>query len=287
MDVEECYSRANQAKHLIKDRRDCSYAFYDEMDYQKELEDRELEENFEKALEMRQFEVWYQPKYSATNSKIVGAEALVRWRRKDGSLVSPGKFIPLFEKNGMICILDEYVFQEVCKQQKSWLSEGKKILPVSVNISRASLYYTDIVERYRKIMENVGISSKYIEVEITESAAVDNSSVKGIIEEFSQAGFYLLLDDFGSGYSSLSTLNTIHFDNLKLDKSLVDYIGDKNGELLICHIVALAKSMGMKITAEGVETEKQLIFLKGVECNDIQGFYFSRPLPKTEYQALM
>lgn len=278
------YSFANHALNQIKGRRDRNYAFYEEEDYQLMLKNRSLEDGFEEAVKRKNFEIWYQPKYSTLDSSIVGAEALVRWRLDNGKLVSPGRFIPLFEQNGMISVLDEYVFRTVCKQQKQWLEEGREILPVSVNISRASLYYMNIVTKYRTILDECNLDSKYVQLEITESATVDNKEIKDLINQFHEAGFEVLLDDFGNGYSCLSSLNDMEFDVLKLDKSLIDHIGNQNGEKLLVHIVSLVRSLGLRITAEGVESWEQVGFLKKLRCNDIQGYYFSRPLPCKEYE---
>lgn len=282
--VEVSYSRANEAKHLVKGRHDTNYAFYDEVDFQKIVSEKELEDRFEEAIANHEFEIWYQPKYSTDNATIVGAEALTRWRNSDGTLIPPYQFIPLFEKNGMISVLDEYVFRTVCEQQKKWEREKKPMLPVSINISRASLYYSNVVEKYKLILNEYDIEAKYVPLEITESATIDNMEIRNLIDEFHSAGFPLLLDDFGNGYSSLATLNVMHFDILKLDKSLIDYIGDEKGEKLLYYTIKLAKSLGMQITAEGVECVEQVVFLQRLKCNDIQGYYFSKPLPLEEYQ---
>lgn len=286
-EIEPLYGNAVQAKHQIKGRRDRHYIFYDELNHESIQENRELEEHFETALENEEFEIWYQPKYSAHSRKLVGAEALVRWRRADGALIPPLKFIPLFERNGNIIRLDEYVFRAVCRQQKEWQKQGQKMLPVSVNISRVSLYYSSVVEKYESIIRSFDLDSKYIQLEITESATIDNNEIFNLLEQFHTAGFKILLDDFGSGYSSLATLNRMHFDTIKLDKSLVDYIGDDNGEKLLNSITRLAQSFGMEITAEGVETVEQLMFLCNLDCDDIQGYYFSRPLPVKEYEECL
>lgn len=284
--IENAYSHAIQAKHLIKGHMDRILAFYDEVDAEQVTLNRRMEDAFDEALRSRQFEVWYQPKYSVDGFSLVGAEALIRWRTPEGYL-SPGKFIPLFEKNGMISKLDEYVFGEVCRQQKEWEAEGRKLVPVSVNISRASLYYENIVEKYQNILKEYRLDPEYIQLEITESATIDNSNISHLISDFHDAGFWLLLDDFGNGYSSLAALNVMHFDTLKLDKSLIDYIGDKNGETLLYHVTKLAQNLGLLVTAEGVETKEQVTFLQEVECNDIQGYYFSKPLPLRDYEKLL
>ena len=284
-DADKRYGEALRAKSLIKNRRDRHYAFYDEIDYDTIVENKKLENGFEKALADKKFEVWYQPKFNSHTGKIVGSEALIRWRADDGSLISPGRFIPLFEKNGNIIRLDEYVFREVCRQQKEWQKEGIQILPVSVNISRFSLYYSNVVEKYERIINYYDVDHKYVQIEITESAIIENTVIVELIQKFHDAGFDILLDDFGSGYSSIASLNQMPFDTIKLDKSLVDYVGNENGEKLLKFIVQLVQSLGMKITAEGVEYKEQLDFLENLNCDDIQGFYFSKPLMLADFSA--
>ena len=284
-DADKRYGEALRAKSIIKYRRDRHYAFYDEIDYDTIVENKKLENGFEKALADKKFEVWYQPKFNSHTGKIVGSEALIRWRADDGSLIPPGRFIPLFEKNGNIIRLDEYVFCEVCRQQKEWQKEGIQILPVSVNISRFSLYYSNIVEKYERIINYYDVDHKYVQIEITESAIIENTVIVELIQKFHDAGFDILLDDFGSGYSSLASLNQMPFDTIKLDKSLVDYVGNENGEKLLKFIVQLVQSLGMKITAEGVEYKEQLDFLEKLNCDDIQGFYFSKPLMLADFSA--
>ena len=284
-DADKRYGEALRAKALVKNRHDRHYAFYDEIDYDTIVENKNLENGFEKALADKKFEVWYQPKFNSHTGKIVGSEALIRWRADDGSLISPGRFIPLFEKNGNIIRLDEYVFREVCRQQKEWQKEGIQILPVSVNISRFSLYYSNVVEKYERIINYYDVDHKYVQIEITESAIIENTVIVELIQKFHDAGFDILLDDFGSGYSSLASLNQMPFDTIKLDKSLVDYVGNENGEKLLKFIVQLVQSLGMKITAEGVEYKEQLDFLENLNCDDIQGFYFSKPLMLADFSA--
>lgn len=287
MNSEECYNCANQAKKLVKGDKTRKWAFYDEIDFQKIVHDKNIMDSFEHAVQQGEFEIWYQPKYRAQDAKLVGAEALVRWRKGDGTLVPPGEFIPLFEKNGMIITLDEYVFTKVCEQQKKWEQEGENIVPVSVNISRASLYFGKIADNYKKIVQSCQIKPEMVPLEITESATVGNEQLLGLVKRFKEAGFSLCLDDFGNGYSSLAMLNLIRFDVLKIDKSLVDFIGDEAGEKLVVYTIGLAKSMGMSITAEGVETQSQAEFLNMLECDEIQGYYYSKPLPLEEFNKLL
>ena len=285
--VEEAYSEANFAKNRIKDRKDVDSQFYSEADTKKMLEEKAMEDAFFDDLQKGRFEVWYQPKYSAASGEIVGSEALVRWRDKDGSMISPGRFIPLFEQNGMIAKLDEYMFRAVTRQQVKWKDEGRKIYPVSINFSRASLYHADVFERYQSILKESGIEPEYIQLEVTESAMEGKKDIRVLLEQFRNMGIQILMDDFGTGYSSLATLNMRCFDTIKLDKSLIDHIGDKNGEILLCYIIDMGHQLELHITAEGVENPKQLEFLKQNKCDDIQGFLFARPMPSDQFEKLL
>lgn len=281
--IEQIYNEANIARHEIKERKDINHAFFSQTDASRILQEKQMEDAFESSIRNQRFEVWYQPKYNPDSEQLVGAEALVRWRNRDGTLVSPAVFIPLFERNGMIRYLDEYVFREVCSQQKKWLEEGRKVIPVSVNLSRASLYFQNVVERYQKIAQEIGVDPVYVPIEITETAALDDKSIRQLANRFYEAGFPLHIDDFGAGYSSFATLNIMYFDTLKLDKSLIDYIGNYGGDRLLEHTIALAKELGMHVTAEGVENESQVSFLQKLNCDSIQGYYYSKPLPLEEF----
>lgn len=281
--IEQIYNEANIARHEIKERKDINHAFFSQEDASRILQEKQMEDAFETSIRNHRFEVWYQPKYNPDTEQLVGAEALVRWRDMDGKLVSPAVFIPLFERNGMIRYLDEYVFRTVCMQQKKWINEGRVVIPISVNLSRASLYFQNVVERYQKIAADIGVDPAYVPIEITETAALDDKSIRMLADRFYEAGFPLHIDDFGAGYSSFATLNIMHFDTLKLDKSLIDYIGNYGGDRLLEHTIALAKELGMHVTAEGVENETQVAFLQKLNCDSIQGFYYSKPLPLEEF----
>lgn len=280
-------SRAVSAMETISRQYGVSVAYYDEKVVEKQERDDAIESAFESAIEKEDFEVWYQPKYSAKTKKIIGAEALIRWRGKDGKLIPPGEFIPLFEKDGLIPVLDEYVFKKVCCYQKKRQSDGDEIIPISVNLSRASMFRKDFVKNYIGIAGRVGIEPSVVPIEITESMAVKSISVKTFAEALIREGFSLHMDDFGSGYSSLASLQILRFDVIKLDKSLIDFIGTPGGESLIRHTVAFAKESGMSVVAEGVETEQQLKFLQSIGCDSIQGFYFSPPVSQGEFEQLL
>ncbi len=283
---EQEYSKANMAKDLVKGRRDRNYAFFSEIDLNKLEEQKQMEDDFLTSIKEERFELWFQPKVGV-RSKICGAEVLVRWRDTEGNLVPPGKFIPLFEKNGMISTLDEYVFEHTCKQQRDWMQSGKQVVPVSVNISRASLYYSDVVERYIAIMKHYQVTPKEVQLEITESALADNRGARLLIKKFQDYGFKLNMDDFGHGYSSMELLSKSNFDILKLDKSLIDGIGQERGEILLRYLTGLAKKLGLSIVAEGVETKEQAEFIWKISCDAIQGYYYYRPLMKEDYEKYL
>ncbi|WP_407396524.1 EAL domain-containing protein [Treponema sp.] len=285
--IEMAYSEAVTAKNNAKKLQKSEYAFFEEKDMDSLVHDESIIDGFEDALAQNEFNIWYQPKYNPESHTMIGAEALVRWIRNGKSFTSPSEFIPIFENNGLIKNFDQYIFRKVCEQQKKWLDEGKKVVPVSINLSRISLYYKDIVSIYTHIVDTIGIDKKLIPIEITETAAVTNSSIMDIAESFIKAGFVLHMDDFGSGYSSLSTLNTMQFETWKLDKSLIDFIGNYGGERLIVHMVQLAKELGIHITAEGVETKEQTEFLLGIGCDSIQGYFYSKPLPLKDFEAFL
>ncbi|MGN1405769.1 MAG: EAL domain-containing protein, partial [Erysipelotrichaceae bacterium] len=275
--------KALMALNSIKHNYSRSLARYSGPVSQKQLRARTYERRFWKSLESGEFVVWFQPKYDSCSEKIAGAEALVRWF-VDGRMIPPGEFLDIFEEDGLISELDAYVFKQVCAQQRTWLEQGNQILPVSVNISRCSLFSNNVVDKYRSIITQYDIDPALVPIEITESAAINSQNIKPIADKFAQAGFVLHMDDFGSGNSSLNGLNILHFDVVKLDKSLIDFIGDKNGELILTYTIALGKELGLHLVAEGVENYNQLQFLKNNGCDEIQGYYFSKPLPLNEFE---
>lgn len=285
--LDDSYNKAKIGCAFAKERHDKCYAFYSELDHEELLKNQQLEERFNFAIANHNFEVWYQPKYSASTKEIVGSEALVRWRETDGKLIPPGRFIPLFERDGYISRLDEYVFREVCRKQKYWLDKGFKVCPVSVNISRATIYGANVVDKYLGILDSFELPHEYIQLEVLESAISGKADIAKILERFRLSGVHILMDDFGTGYSSLATLNMHCFDTLKLDKSLIDCIGGKDGETLLHYVIKMGRHLGLHITAEGVEYESQLSYLQEQKCDDIQGYLFSKPLHVMDYERLI
>ena len=275
------------ALEIAKQRPDKDIFWYDESMAREQEAEAKLMPEICSAMDNGEFTFYLQPKCILQTGKIIGSKALVRWISPEKGFISPGQFIPLLEKNGFINKLDVYIWDKVCQTIRRWLDEGRTALPISINVSRADIYSMDVVRILKGMIEKYNISTEYIEIEITESAAVDNDEIKSIADKFHGNGFPLLVDDFGSGYSSLVTLNMKCFDTIKIDKSLIDYIGDSNGERLLVHTIALAKELGICVTAEGVESQEQVEFLKNIDCDSIQGFYYSKPLPLTEYEMLL
>ena len=281
--VSQICDRTILALKSIKNKHSRNVALYDGPISQQLQRDQDYESIFRNAIEQKEFEVFYQPKYEPFTEHITGAEALVRWVH-DGKMMFPGDFLPVFEANGMISRLDEYVFREVCEFQRRRREAGQALIPVSVNVSRESMFDSEAPRRYRQIAEENGISPADVPIEITESAAVGGAEIKPIADAFTEAGFSLHIDDFGSGRSSLNDLNLLSIDVVKLDRSLISCIGDTRGELLLAHTITLGKALGLPLIAEGVEYEQQLNFLKENGCDYIQGYYYSRPLPEAEFE---
>ncbi|NCC44993.1 MAG: EAL domain-containing protein, partial [Clostridia bacterium] len=216
------------------------------------------------------------------------AEALVRWIKKDGTVISPQDFIPVFEKDGLIVKLDSYMFRKVCQKQEEWLERIGHVVPVSVNLSKRHLYKGDFLSEYRQILSEYTIVPEAIKLEITEGTMAEQKEhMQEMIDHLHQMGLKILMDDFGTGYASFGMLKSLDIDVLKLDKSLVDDIGDSKGEEILKSIIKLAYALGMDVVAEGVEKKEQLDFLLQCDCRVIQGYYFSKPLCEEEFEKLL
>ena len=274
---------ANLALGAARSSADNTVAFYQDLDQNAFFENMQLEDRFDEAIGEHQFKVYYQPKCNPKTGEIVGGEALVRWVQEDGTMLSPDRFIPLFEKNGAIGKLDEYMFTCVCAQLSQWRREGLEIRPVSVNLSRASLCRQGVALAYKRILEGYGLSTWMVPLEVTESAMISDDAVISILQEFYRYGFRIEIDDFGKAQSTLPMLKLPFVDTVKLDKSLIDCIGDRKGEIMLRQVVRLCYELGLYTTAEGVEAEDQVDFLRALDCTDIQGYFFSPPLPVEKY----
>lgn len=244
-----------------------------------------MEDNMRQALEERQFAVYLQPKYSISSDHMVGAEALVRWIHPERGIIPPMDFIPLFEQNGFVVRIDQFVWEEACKVIRGWMDEGITPIPISVNVSRKHFSGTDFVDVLNGLVERYNIPKKYLEIEITET--IDAANGEEEITRLKESGFTLLMDDFGSGYSSLNMLKDTQFDVIKIDRGfLQNFIGSPRGKKIVQHTIKMSQDIGLDMVAEGVETKEQAEFLSDCGCDTAQGFYYAKPMKIEEFQTL-
>lgn len=275
--------RANIAREEARRLFENNIEFFDEKLQQRRAEQEQFEYEMRQALEKKQFVVYMQPKYSAVEEVIVGAEALVRWDHPEKGLIYPNSFVPLFESNGFIVKIDYYILESVCKCIRNWLNEGIEPVVVSVNLSRVHLYNADLVDRLVEITDRYRIPHHLIEFELTETVLFDElGQLINVMLKLKQAGFVLSMDDFGSGYSSLNMLKRLPVDILKLDKAFLDnFDASDDGQkekTIVSHIISMAKDLDMEVLAEGVENESQKDFLIRANCDMIQGYYYAKPM---------
>lgn len=280
--------RALLAVETIKGRYGINYLIYDDKLRMDLLKQQQIIDNMEKALEEEQFKVFFQPKHNLCKDMTGGAEALVRWIHPEHGFMNPGEFIPLFEQNGFIKRVDEYVCVQVCKTLDKWRKENRKIVPISINLSRRdfdsddlSLAITSVVDRYK-------IPHEWLHIEITESAFSDNPvRIAEVVNKLHDAGFVIELDDFGSGYSSLTTLSSMSIDIMKLDMSLIRNDKPGEGKNALEFSMQLAKMLDLKTVAEGVETEEQVERIRSLGGDYIQGYFYSKPLPCDQFEEYL
>ena len=271
---------ANMAKKTVKGNRIVNYAFYTEKIKNRILEDKYIENEMEYALKNGQFSMYLQPKYNISTSEIIGAEALVRWVHPKKGLIMPDKFIPLFEKNGFIVNLDKYIWEQACIEIRKWIDSGQTPVPISVNVSRVNVGNPKLIEILDSLVEKYKIDKKYLELEITETVYYDDQNhLIETLNQLKKADYTLLMDDFGSGFSSLNMLKNTPFDILKIDRNFLNetMVTDK-GKKIILHTISLSNDIGINTVAEGVETKEQAEYLLECGCNVSQGYYYSKPV---------
>lgn len=287
--IDGLLDRANFARKIVKNDATRNYVFYDESIRRRLWEERNLENRMQEALQQREFAVYYQPKIVVESGKIGCAEALVRWIGPGGSIIPPDRFIPVFERKLMIDQLDQYVFEEVCGWLRGLLDAGVPALPVSVNVSRLQFYNQNFVRRYVEIRDQYAIPPELLEIEFTESIAIDNAGLMiRIVNELKREGFACSIDDFGKGYSSLSLLKNLPIDMLKIDGFFFADSSDRERDMAVVEgIIDLVKKFHIKTVAEGVEHPEQVEFLRRIGCDYVQGYVFYRPMPQAEYEKLL
>lgn len=275
---------AETAMRYVKERGKNGYKFYTEEMNRNSLQEKLLEANLHKALEAGQLELHYQPKIECKENKIYGVEALVRWRKPEEGLIAPGVFIPVAEKTGLIIPIGNWVLKTACQQVRKWKRLGVTDLCISVNVSAIQIQSDDFVSTVSAIIKEAKIEPQLIELEITESSIMENS-IENIMKlnELKDIGVRISLDDFGKGYSSLNYLKMLPIDTLKVDKSFIQNIEyDPREKVITEAIIQMSKALGLTVLAEGIENETQFHLLKELNCDAMQGFYFSRPLPIEE-----
>lgn len=281
------FDHAIQACNSIRNKPGEEICIYDKEMASREVFNAHLLEDFEAAIEQKQFKVNYQPKFNITGDKPVlcSAEALVRWIHPELGFVRPDLFIPLFEENGLVTKLDRYVWEESAKQIALWKKELGMTIPVSVNVSRVDIAAPDMTDFITKIVKENNLSPTDYMLEITESAYTEDSKhIIEVVKNLRELGHKIEMDDFGSGYSSLNMLTSMPIDALKMDKAFVRNIKSGNKEMeLVTLVLKIAKTLGVPVIAEGVETEDEYKLLKEAGCDIIQGYYFSKPLPPEEF----
>ena len=280
--------RVSMAFHLAKSSVKKDVVFFDDALLEKSKHNNDITASFPRALEEREFLVYYQPKIALDGRNIAGAEALSRWFH-NGRLIPPSDFIPVLEQGREICKLDLYVLDTVCRDIRRWIDSGRKVVRVSVNFSRQHLSYMDLLQRIVEIIDKHNVPHEYIEIELTETTTdVEFKDLKRAISGLNKTGISTSVDDFGIGYSSLNLIKELPWNVLKLDKSLLPHKSDDSNEqniVIFKYLVAMAQEMGLECIAEGVETEEHVDILTSNHCKLAQGYYFDKPLPVDEFEA--
>ncbi len=291
IDVERRFDRAKMAADTVRSNFTRNISLYDDSMHSSELLHAQLLDNFSQALEQHQFTVFYQPKFNILGDEpiLASAEALVRWEHPELGLVSPAEFIPLFEENGLIRHLDNYVWREVAAQIKEWKDRLDMYVPVSVNVSRVDMFGSDVVGTFKQLLEEFSLSPYDICLEITESAYTEDSDqIIHTVDKLRECGFRIEMDDFGTGYSSLNMLTSLPIDALKLDMQFIRAaFSERKDTRMLEVILDISDSLGVPTIAEGVETAEQMATLKAMGCDIVQGYYFSRPVPAAEFEVFL
>jgi len=291
-DGDECEAmikKADVAMYRAKARGKNDYQFFNADLDSKAVEHMSMEDHLRKAIKQNQLRVFYQPQVNFKTGKVTGIEALLRWEHPDWGLVSPEKFIPLAEDTGLIVPIGEWVLQTACRRNKALQEVGFESMPVAINLSARQFREKNLTETIAKALQKTGLSARYLRLEITETYAMqDLEYTISTLKTLRKMGVQIALDDFGTGYCSLTYLKRFPIDFLKIDRAfLKDVCVNKQDSAIVTATVALARSLRMTVIAEGVETREQIEFLESIECEEMQGFYFSRPLtPEQLYDFL-
>lgn len=286
MELRQMEDRAAMARKAAKNSILTNILFYKEQ-FKESLYNRKfIEENMQTAITERQFMMYLQPKYSIAKNEIIGAEALVRWKHPERGMIFPDQFIPIIEENGFIRKVDYYIWEEACRFIKKCEELSITTCPISVNVSRMHLGDDECIKVLSDLIRNTGISKKLLELEITET--VDDQQVSMKAFQLKEEGYTLLMDDFGSGYSSLNILLETPFDVIKLDKKFMENMMlSGKGRMILEQVASMSEKLGLGLLAEGVETKEQVDLLQSIGCDQVQGYYYAKPMPKEEFFELL
>lgn len=286
MELRQMEDRAAMARKAVKKNILTNITFYKEQ-FKESLYNRKfIEENMQAAITERQFMMYLQPKYSIAKNEIIGAEALVRWKNPERGMIYPDQFIPIIEENGFIKKVDYYIWEEACRFIKRCEKAGLRACPISVNVSRIHLLDNECIQVLDDLIEQNEIPKGMLELEITESADNQQISLKAL--QLKEKGFKLLMDDFGSGYSSLNILLETPFDVIKLDRKFMEnMMVSGKGRLILEQVVGMVNKLNLGLLAEGVETKEQIDLLRSIGCDQVQGYYYAKPMPQEEFFELL
>lgn len=285
MEVSRMCDRALMAIKSIKGDYNKKFAFYSDSMHEQLMKEQKISNTMEDSLQRELFRVYLQPKVNIFTGGIIGAEALVRWFHPEMGMIPPRDFIPLFEKNGFIHSLNFYVWEKTCEMMRNWKLTNKRAIPISVNVSRADLYYENLPEIFTDLVEKYQLKPEELHLEITESAYVDDSKqIVNVIKRLRNKGFIIAMDDFGSGYSSLNALSELPIDIVKMDlEFLAQGENMDRKQKIIRLVIELAKELQLQVLAEGVETERQALLLKSMGCQHAQGYLYGPPMPENDF----
>jgi EAL domain-containing protein (putative c-di-GMP-specific phosphodiesterase class I) len=288
-DAATLLKRAEIAMHRAKEQGPNSYRMFTSEMGSRAVERLTLESDLRRALERDELELYYQPRIALDTGRIDGAEALLRWNHPRRGKVSPATFIPLAEETGLIVPIGEWVLREACRQNRAWREAGLPPLTVAVNMSAPQFRSSGIAARIATLLGEAGLDPRGLEIELTESLVMhDAEEVVAILRELKAMGVMLAIDDFGTGYSSLSYLKRFPVDRLKIDQSFVRGIAtDSDDAAIASAVISLGRSLGLRVVAEGVETEAQRAFLKARGCHEIQGYLVGRPMPALDFETVI
>lgn len=288
-DAETLLKHADTAMYQSKEKGQNNFQFYTPEMHVKTLQRLEIERNLRRALELGEFVVYYQPQVEVKTGQILGVEALVRWQHPQKGIISPAEFIPIAENTGLILPIGEFVLRAACTQIKAWQDAGYTPIRVAINISGRQFQQHTLVQTVKTILQETGLDPHWLELEITESVAMqDVEFTSKLLFELRDMGIKIAIDDFGTGYSSLNYLKRLPIDKIKIDRSFIgDITIDPDDATIVGTIILLAHNLKMKVLAEGVETNNQLCFLKDQDCDELQGYFFSKPLPAEDLTKIL